>query len=47
MSPNETNFWLAALAATVYSAKLVMGDKVIALVTMEDKSMSSARFVMK
>jgi hypothetical protein len=46
LAPNETNFWLAALAAAVCSAKLVKGDKVIALVPMEDKSMSSARFVM-
>lgn len=37
---------LAALAATC-GVKLVEGDKVIALVTMEDKSTSSARFVIK
>lgn len=36
---------LAALAAAARGVKLVKGDKVIALVTMEDKSTSSARFV--
>ena len=38
---------LAALAAAARGVKLVKGDKVIALATMEDKSTSSARLVIK
>jgi len=38
---------LAALAAAARRVKLVKSDKVIALVTMEDTSTSSARFVIK
>jgi hypothetical protein len=38
---------LAALAAAARGVKLVKGDKVIAVATMEDKSTSSARFVIK
>ncbi|WP_274608318.1 hypothetical protein [Paraburkholderia sp. PGU19] len=38
---------LAALAAAARGVKLVEGDKVIALVKMEDRSTSSARFVVR
>lgn len=38
---------LAALAAAARGVKLINGDMMIALVTMEDMSTSSARFVVK